>query len=257
MKFSAKTLFALIGVVLALIMFFLPFASASMSGLSESANAFSVMFDADDIGDLCIPFFVWVAFLGLIASLVLLFLGKAAISGVVDLVCGVCLLLYIVTFQGQSISMLGVTASIHVGAGSWLALIFFLAAGVFALFGDKFPFLSKVKVDAVTDKLDTAAASFQKTAGKVTSSVQAGVQAAVAKAAAGKEIDCPNCGAKVPADSNFCLNCGAKVEHPAPAPEAPQADAPQAEAPAGRTCANCGGPLKEDSRFCPNCGTPC
>ena len=133
----------------------------------------------------------------------------------------------------------GITLSVHAGAGAWLALIFNAAAAVFALLGDKFPFLNKVNVGSVTDKLDSAAASFQKTTGSVAGSIKS--------AAAKKEAVCPNCGAKTTPDSNFCLACGAKLEQPAPEPETP----------AVRFCPNCGAQLGADSAFCPNCGTKC
>ncbi len=245
MKFSAKTLFALIGAVLALLMFLLPFATASGYGESESVNAFSVMFDSDDAGDLCVPFFVWITFLGLLASIVTLFLGKAKISGACLAVGTITTFLYIVTFQ--SMSVWGV--SVHVGVGAWLSMIFSLVGAVFALFGDKFPFLKQVKVDQVTSKLDSASAAFQKTAGSVASTVktgvQAGVQAAAAKAAA-KEKTCPQCGVKIDAESKFCPSCGAPI---------PQDEQPaQEETPAGHVCPSCGAALGADSKFCPGCG---
>lgn len=238
MKFTAKTLFALVGAVLALLMLILPFATASAFGMKESISGFKAMFS--DSEGLYIAFFIWLAFLAGLAGIVLLFLGKGSkIAGIAFGVCALSELLYIVTFSSQNMSEWGITLSVHAGVGAWLALIFNAAAAVFALLGDKFPFLNKVKVDSVTDKLDSAAASFQKTTGSVAGSIKS--------AAAKKESVCPSCGAKTTPDSNFCLACGAKLEQPAPEPETP----------AVRFCPNCGTQIGADSAFCPNCGTKC
>ena len=235
MKFTAKTLFALVGAVLAILMLLVPFATASVFGATESVSGFKVLFS--DAEGVCVPFFVWLAFLGGLAGIVLLFLGKGGkISGIVFAVCAVSELLYILTFKSQNVSEWGITISVHAGAGAWLALIFNAAAAVFALLGDKFPFLNKVNVDSVTTKLDSAAESFQKTTGSVADSIKT--------AAAKKETTCPSCGAKVDPDSKFCLSCGAKLEAPAPQPEE-------------KFCPNCGTKVEKDSNFCPNCGGKC
>ena len=238
MKFTAKTLFALICAVLAIVMLLAPFATAAAFGMKSSASGFKVMFH--DAEGLYVPFFVWLAFLGGLAGIVLLFLGKGGrAAGIAFAVCAVSGLLYILTFSSQSMSEWGISISVRAGAGAWLALIFNAAAAVFALLGDKFPFLNKVRVDSVTTKLDSAAASFQKTTGSVADSIKT--------AAAKKETTCPSCGAKVDPNSKFCLSCGARLEQPAPQPEEK----------ADRFCPNCGTKVGKDSNFCPNCGGKC
>lgn len=59
-------------------------------------------------------------------------------------------------------------------------------------------------------------------------------------------VNCPNCGAAVPADSAFCSACGARIEQPARNIPEPQAKA---------VCPNCGAPVEEDALFCTSCGT--
>ncbi len=50
---------------------------------------------------------------------------------------------------------------------------------------------------------------------------------------------CPDCNARIPATSKFCLECGAKI----------------AEPPTGTTkCPKCGHPVLKPARFCPECG---
>ena len=52
-------------------------------------------------------------------------------------------------------------------------------------------------------------------------------------------VICPNCNARVPATSKFCLECGAKISAP----------------PAGtKNCPSCGHPVLITARFCPECG---
>lgn len=235
MKFTAKTLFALVGAALAIVMLCLPFATANAFGMTESISGFKAMFS--DSEGLYVPFFIWLAFLGGLAGIVLLFLGKGGkVAGIAFAVCAASELLYILTFSSQSMSEWGITLSVHAGAGAYLALVFHLVAAVFALFGDKFPFLNKVKVDSVTTKLDSAAASFQKTTGSVAESIRT--------AAAKKETVCPSCGAKVDPESKFCLACGAKLE----TPPAQSAD---------KFCPNCGTKVDPESNFCPSCGGKC
>ena len=243
MKFSAKTLIALLGIALAVLSFLLPFATATAAGESESLIGFEVMTAADDSDEFCVTFFALLAFLGGLAAIVTLFLGKAKLSGILSVVCFALQLLFLVTFDRQSESFWGVSISLKAGVGAWLSMIFFAAAAVFALLGDKFAFLSRVKVDSVAQKFDAAAGSFQKTVGNVSSSIQTGVKAARSAAAAKSELACPNCGAKNAADSQFCQSCGAKLEPPAP----PVTDDV-------RFCPNCGTKLSADSQFCPNCG---
>jgi len=51
-------------------------------------------------------------------------------------------------------------------------------------------------------------------------------------------VICPNCGARVPATSKFCLECGTTLT-----------------APTGTTkCPNCGHPVLNTAKFCPDCG---
>lgn len=232
MKFTAKTLFALVGAVLALVMMLLPFATFSAFGMSESAMGFKILFaDADGM---YVPFFVWVSFLAGLAGIVLLFLGKnCKISGVCFAVAAVAGLLYGVTFRSADLGF-GISVSLHAGAGAWLAMVFHLVAAAFALFGDLMPFLHSVPVGGVTEKLDSAAAAFQKTTGSVADSIKS---AAASHAASGARI-CPQCGAKVDAESNFCLACGAKLE----------------QTPAAKFCAACGAQLDPEARFCASCG---
>jgi len=47
--------------------------------------------------------------------------------------------------------------------------------------------------------------------------------------------ECPNCNAKVDADSEFCGSCGHKL-------------------PKHSYCPNCGNPIEANAAFCPNCG---
>jgi len=52
-------------------------------------------------------------------------------------------------------------------------------------------------------------------------------------------ILCPNCNARIPAASKFCLECGAKIEKPTPAT---------------KNCPKCGRSVPATSKFCPECG---
>lgn len=54
---------------------------------------------------------------------------------------------------------------------------------------------------------------------------------------------CPDCGAQVPANAQFCNGCGRKLE-------SLTAETPQRQL----FCPECGGKLDEGSVFCPNCG---
>jgi RNA polymerase subunit RPABC4/transcription elongation factor Spt4 len=51
---------------------------------------------------------------------------------------------------------------------------------------------------------------------------------------------CPECGASVAADAEYCSNCGAEM----PAPVA-----------GSRTCPDCGSPVPPDANYCGTCGT--
>ena len=51
-------------------------------------------------------------------------------------------------------------------------------------------------------------------------------------------MNCPKCGAAIPAGSKFCLECGEKVES------------------APGFCPNCGSPLQPGAKFCGECGSP-
>jgi membrane protease subunit (stomatin/prohibitin family) len=52
-------------------------------------------------------------------------------------------------------------------------------------------------------------------------------------------IICPNCNARIPATSKFCLECGTKIAAP----------------PTGTTkCPKCGHPVLKTAKFCPECG---
>lgn len=53
-----------------------------------------------------------------------------------------------------------------------------------------------------------------------------------------EEIECPNCGTKLSANSKFCLECGSKIEVKKSA-----------------FCIECGEPLAPGAKFCANCGT--
>lgn len=234
MKFTAKTLFALVGAVLAIVMMLFPFASMSAFGYTESAGGFKVLFSSGE--GMFTPLFVWISFLAGLAGIAVLFLGKGSrIAGICFAVAAAALLLFCVTFKSMDMGF-GISLSMHAGAGAWLAMIFDLAAAVFALLGDLFPFLAKARVDGVTEKLDSAAASFQKT----TDSLADRVKTAAARSSASTARICPACGAKAEADSNFCLACGTKL--PEPEPETP-------------ACPNCGAAVADDSKFCPACGT--
>ncbi|MFQ5999460.1 MAG: SPFH domain-containing protein [Candidatus Bathyarchaeia archaeon] len=60
-----------------------------------------------------------------------------------------------------------------------------------------------------------------------------------APAPAAALIICPNCNARIPATSKFCLECGAKIAAP----------------PAGtKNCPKCGHPVLTTAKFCPECG---
>lgn len=53
-----------------------------------------------------------------------------------------------------------------------------------------------------------------------------------------EEIECPNCGTKLGANSKFCLECGCKIEIKKSA-----------------FCIECGEPLAPGAKFCASCGT--
>ena len=58
-------------------------------------------------------------------------------------------------------------------------------------------------------------------------------------------VQCPNCGADMPANVKFCIQCGAKM----PQPEPPKAAS-------GKFCMYCGAPINEGAKFCSGCGSP-
>lgn len=53
-----------------------------------------------------------------------------------------------------------------------------------------------------------------------------------------EDIECPNCHAKLGANSKFCSECGEKIEIKKPA-----------------FCTQCGEPIAEGAKFCAHCGT--
>lgn len=59
-------------------------------------------------------------------------------------------------------------------------------------------------------------------------------------------VNCPNCGAAIPADSAFCSACGTKIEKPVQNVPGPQA---------GAVCPNCGASVEAGAAFCTSCGT--
>lgn len=63
--------------------------------------------------------------------------------------------------------------------------------------------------------------------------VQQAAQAAAAADAAPATIECPNCGATIPADSKFCAECGTEL---------------------AKACAKCGAPMEAGAKFCAECG---
>jgi predicted amidophosphoribosyltransferase len=50
---------------------------------------------------------------------------------------------------------------------------------------------------------------------------------------------CPNCNARIPATSKFCLECGTKLER---------------QTTATKNCPKCGKSIPATSKFCPECG---
>ena len=62
--------------------------------------------------------------------------------------------------------------------------------------------------------------------------------APVAAPAVATEIECPNCGTKLDANSKFCLECGNKIEIKK-----------------STFCIECGEPLAPGAKFCASCGT--
>ncbi len=61
---------------------------------------------------------------------------------------------------------------------------------------------------------------------------------ATSVATSSEEIECPNCGTKLSANSKFCQECGNKIE-----------------VKKACFCVECGEPLTQGSKFCANCGT--
>ena len=59
-------------------------------------------------------------------------------------------------------------------------------------------------------------------------------------------VKCPQCGADVPYNSQFCGTCGSRIVRPSPAPR----NAPV------RYCPSCGTEAAATDRFCNKCGTP-
>jgi len=57
---------------------------------------------------------------------------------------------------------------------------------------------------------------------------------------------CPNCGAEVPGDAQFCRGCGTRMEVSAPAaPAVPENT---------QTCPQCGAQMPAENQFCTQCG---
>lgn len=66
-------------------------------------------------------------------------------------------------------------------------------------------------------------------------------------------INCPNCGAQVPAGAAFCDNCGTPM---AGVPSRPGPAAGAGPAAGQSRCPNCGESVMPGEAFCGNCGTP-
>ena len=66
-------------------------------------------------------------------------------------------------------------------------------------------------------------------------------------------INCPNCGAQVPAGAAFCDNCGTPL---AGVPARPGAGAASGAVASQSRCPNCGENVMPGEAFCGNCGTP-
>jgi membrane protease subunit (stomatin/prohibitin family) len=75
-----------------------------------------------------------------------------------------------------------------------------------------------------------------------------------------KQVECSNCGAKMPFDAKFCSNCGTKnggVEACAKCGTILSAGAkfcPECGAPTSATCPKCNATIKGGVKFCPECG---
>lgn len=190
-----STIYSLLAAILAFIGFCFSFISVSAMGFSVSvASGFSFAFSFMAFpAVLC-----FIVLLACIATIILILLHKKGPWGIIFYACALLLLISIISIG--SVSEYGVSGGS--GFGIWWSLIFFIAAGTFYMFGDKFklPVLPMAKVKENAQKV---AESAQKVAHN------ASVAAANATAPAKY---CGECGAKMAADAKFCPNCGKKSE---------------------------------------------
>lgn len=179
MKLQNKSIYSLIAAVLGLIGFFFGFVSVSSYGFGYSFSGFrtAFMFDGTSI-------LIFLAFLLSIAGIVLMFLRMDFFSGIAFFATALLILIFRITMH-------------YGGFGIWWCIIFFLASGVFAVFGDKIP-LPVINVEQIREK---TAAGFKNAAQQS----QGG-----AEGAQPGESFCTNCGTKLDKDVRFCPNCGAR-----------------------------------------------
>lgn len=186
MKLQSKHVFSLIAAALGILGFFFGFVSISAYGFGYSISGFQAAFMFD--GTSIIIFF---AFLLSIAGVVLMFLRMDFFSGIAYFAVALLILIFRITMP-------------YGGFGIWWCVVFFLAAGVFAAFGDKIP-LPSINMDQIREK---TAAGFRNATQQRQDSPES-AQPGTENARPGVSF-CTNCGTKLDKDIRFCPNCGAR-----------------------------------------------
>ena len=170
--------------IVILIMFFLPFFTVSAFGIAESAIGFSVIFGG--LG--AFNFFLFLALLTAIGTIVFLFLPKDILPFMGNEKFAMCLNIGTVLFlllgnwtAGAEVSMVTSFGAGGWGVGWWLALIIGILLAIWYFFG-----------------------------GKIMGAVNSGVSSNGSAAPSTKF--CTKCGAPIEGGSSFCTKCGAPVE---------------------------------------------
>jgi RNA polymerase subunit RPABC4/transcription elongation factor Spt4 len=127
------------------------------------------------------------------------------------------------------------------------------------------PELSRLceRITELRTEIETQKAQVDQMKAEAKAQAQALAEARAQQRAAHAATACPQCGAPVPANAEFCPKCGAQQKPPAPAAQAPPPSTPTASAQPAYSqpatvvrlrCPQCKAILPSDAEFCSSCG---